>query len=143
MGALRGSGPLKETMRSLFIVPVIAGLAWPRSRTPTAAATTPKAATPKCHTHKKGPDAGVRHCRVKLSSDRTVYVDPEIKTAAAGVAGGGRWGGRWSDGRGEAMGGTFGFAADDGSVSLLGAFSACHCASAFDSDPDDPVASRR
>ena len=65
------------------------------------------------------------------------------ETAAAGVAGGGKWGGRWSDGRGETMGGTFGFAADDGSVSLLGAFTACHCASASDGDPDDPVASRR
>ena len=60
------------------------------------------------------------------------------ETAATGVAGG-----RWSDGRGEAMGGTFGFAATDGSVSLLGAFTACHCASASDGDPDDPVASRR
>ena len=65
------------------------------------------------------------------------------ETVVAGVAGGGKWGGRWSDGRGEAMGGTFGFAATDGSVSLLGAFTACHCASASDGDPDDPVASRR
>ena len=65
------------------------------------------------------------------------------ETTAAGVAGGGKWGARWSDGRGEAMGGTFGFAADDGSVSLLGAFGACHCVSASDGDPDDPVASRR
>ena len=65
------------------------------------------------------------------------------ETAAAGVAGSGRWGGRWSDGRGETMGGTFGFAAANGSVSLLGAFTACHCASASDGDPDDPVASRR
>ena len=65
------------------------------------------------------------------------------ETTATGVAGGGKWGGRWSDGRGETMGGTFGFAAGDGSVSLLGAFSACHCASASDGDPDEPVASRR
>ena len=63
------------------------------------------------------------------------------ETTATGVAGNGKWGGRWSDGEGRSMGGTFGFAATDGSVSVLGAFSACDCASADGGDPDDPVAS--
>ena len=45
--------------------------------------------------------------------------------------------------RGRRGGEVLGFAADDGSVSLLGAFTACHCASASDGNPDDPVASRR
>ena len=65
------------------------------------------------------------------------------ETMATSVAGGGKWGALWSDGRGEAMVGAFGFTADDGSVSLLGAFTACHCASASDGNPDDPAASRR
>ena len=50
-------------------------------------------------------------------------------TAAADAAGSGKWGGRWSDGAGSAMGGTFGFAADDSSLAVLGAFTACRCAS--------------
>ena len=50
-------------------------------------------------------------------------------TAASAMAGSGKWGGRWSDGAGRAMGGTFGFAADDSSLSVLGAFTACACAS--------------
>ncbi len=50
-------------------------------------------------------------------------------TTAAGAAGSGKWGGRWSDGAGRAMGGTFGFAADDSSLAVLGAFTACACAS--------------
>lgn len=50
-------------------------------------------------------------------------------TAAAEAAGSGKWGGRWSDGAGRAMGGTFGFAADDSSLAVLGAFTACACAS--------------
>ena len=50
-------------------------------------------------------------------------------TAAAGAAGSGKWGGRWSDGAGSAVGGTFGFAADDSSLAVLGAFTACRCAS--------------
>lgn len=49
-------------------------------------------------------------------------------TAAGGTAGSGKWGGRWSDGAGRAMGGTFGFAADDSSLTVLGAFTACSCA---------------
>ena len=56
------------------------------------------------------------------------------------VAGGGTWGGRWSDGGGWTMGGTFGFAADDESTAVLGAFTACSCASAGGGNPDDPVA---
>ena len=67
--------------------------------------------------------------------------DPfEGATTMSEVAGAGQWGARWSDGKGNAMGGTFGFAADDGSVGVLGAFSACSCASADDGNPDDPVA---
>ena len=58
----------------------------------------------------------------------------------ATVPGGGNWGARWSDEYGWTMGGTFGFAATDGSVAVLGAFNACSCASATDGDPDDPVA---
>ena len=49
-------------------------------------------------------------------------------TTATGAAGSGKWGGRWSDGAGRAMGGTFGFAADDSSLAVLGAFTACACA---------------
>ena len=49
-------------------------------------------------------------------------------TSSAG-AGAGKWGGRWSDGMGWTMGGTFGFAADDESMAVLGAFTACSCAS--------------
>ncbi len=56
-------------------------------------------------------------------------------TTAGDVPGSGKWGGRWSDGMGWSMGGTFGFAADDGSVGLLGAFTACSCISLG----DDPV----
>ena len=60
-----------------------------------------------------------------------------------GMPGSGRWGARWSDGSGWTMGGTFGFAADDGSVAVLGAFTACSCASTSDGDPDDPVSTSR
>lgn len=59
----------------------------------------------------------------------------------ATVPGSGKWGARWSDGKGWEMGGTFGFAAADGSSALLGAFDACSCASTTDGNPDDPVAS--
>lgn len=61
----------------------------------------------------------------------------------SGVPGGGKWGGRWSDGEGRTMAGTFGFAADDGSIALLGAFSACSCSSTSGGNPDDPVATDR
>ncbi len=50
-------------------------------------------------------------------------------TAASAMAGSGKWGGRWSDSAGSAMGGTFGFAADDSSLAVLGAFTACSCVS--------------
>ena len=60
-----------------------------------------------------------------------------------GIAGTGQWGALWSDGNGWTMGGTFGFAADDESVSVLGAFTACSCASASDGNPDDPVSTSR
>ena len=69
----------------------------------------------------------------------------EGETTASGaggdIAGGGKWGARWSDGKGWTMGGTFGFAATDGSVSLLGAFSAVSGATAAPGNPDDPVTS--
>lgn len=48
-------------------------------------------------------------------------------TTAGSMAGSGTWSGRWSDGAGSAMGGTFGFAADDSSLAVLGAFTACAC----------------
>ena len=60
-------------------------------------------------------------------------------TAAGGVPGSGTWGGRWSDGAGSTMGGTFGFAADDGSVGILGAFTACSCISLGDGPVPLPV----
>ena len=56
------------------------------------------------------------------------------------VQGGGKWGARWSDGEGWALGGTFGFAADDESLAVLGAFTASSGASAFGGNPNDPVA---
>ena len=62
-------------------------------------------------------------------------------TTASGVSGSGAWGARWSDDKGQAMGGTFGFAADDESVGVLGAFTAAQPASASGGNPDDPVAS--
>ncbi len=65
------------------------------------------------------------------------------RTASGAVAGAGQWGARWSDGAGRAMGGTFGFAADDASLSVLGAFTACACASTADGNPDDPAATSR
>ena len=43
------------------------------------------------------------------------------------VAGNGKWGGLGSDDAGRAMGGTFGFATDDSSLAVLGAFTACAC----------------
>ena len=63
-------------------------------------------------------------------------------TTLSGVAGGGQWGARWSDGEGWTMGGTFGFAADDDSVGVLGAFSASGEASrpVPGSGPDEPAA---
>ena len=69
--------------------------------------------------------------------------DPFSGETTAAVPGTGKWGARWSDGEGWTMGGTFGFAADDGSVAVLGAFSACSCASADRGNPDDPVATPR
>ena len=69
--------------------------------------------------------------------------DPFWGETTAAVPGGGKWGGRWSDGEGRSMGGTFGFAAADGSVALLGGFNACSCPSADGGNPDDPVAAPR
>ena len=50
-------------------------------------------------------------------------------TTAVGTAGSSKWGGRWSGGAGQAMGGTFGFAADDSSLAVPGALTASACAS--------------
>ena len=72
-------------------------------------------------------------------SSATASVDMAGGTAVDGLPGSGQWGGRWSDGDGWTMGGTFGFAADDASVAVLGAFTACSCASADGGNPDDPV----
>ena len=69
----------------------------------------------------------------------TASVDMEGGTAVTGMEGHGNWGARWSDGDGWTMGGTFGFAADDESMAVLGAFTACSCASIDGGDPDDPV----
>ena len=59
---------------------------------------------------------------------------------SATVAGGGKWGGRWSDGEGRSLGGTFGFASEDGGMALLGAFQAHAAGDAGGGNPDDPVA---
>ena len=67
--------------------------------------------------------------------------DTTASGGGGGIPGGGKWGARWSDGKGWTMGGTFGFAADDGSVSLLGAFSAVSGPTAAPGNPDDPVSS--
>ena len=64
-------------------------------------------------------------------------------TSSGSVAGSGQWGARWSDGDGWTMGGTFGFAADDASVAVLGAFNACSCARIGGVNPDDPVSTAR
>ena len=62
------------------------------------------------------------------------------QTSAADLDGSGQWGARWSDGMGYTMGGTFGFAASDDSLAVLGAFEACACAEAASGDsPDDAV----
>ena len=61
-------------------------------------------------------------------------------TTATAVSGSGKWGARWSHDSRLAMGGTFGFAATDGSVALLGAFDASKRASTGDGDANDPVA---
>ena len=72
-------------------------------------------------------------------SGGSASIDMEGITSGA-AAGSGEWGALWSDGDGWTMGGTFGFAADDASVSVLGAFTACSCASVGGGNPDDPVA---
>ena len=72
-------------------------------------------------------------------SGGSASIDMEGITSGA-AAGSGTWGALWSDGDGWTMGGTFGFAADDASVSVLGAFTACSCASVGGGNPDDPVA---
>ena len=62
-------------------------------------------------------------------------------TAGNGAAGSGKWGARWSDGKARAVGGTFGFAADDRSVTVLGAFTGSVPSSGTGND-DDSVATR-
>ncbi len=61
-------------------------------------------------------------------------------STGADVPGSGHWGARWADDKGWNVGGTFGFAADDESVALLGAFQACACAPVDNGNPDDAVA---
>ena len=73
-------------------------------------------------------------------SGGTASIDMAGETASAGTSGSGEWGALWSDGDGWTMGGTFGFAADDESMAVLGAFTACSCASVGGGNPDDPVA---
>ena len=72
-------------------------------------------------------------------SGGSASIDMAGRTASDGTPNGGTWGALWSDGDGWTMGGTFGFAADDASVSVLGAFTACSCASVDGGNPDDPV----
>ena len=67
--------------------------------------------------------------------------DTTARDGTAAMPGAGKWGARWTDGSGETMGGTFGFAADDGTVALLGTFGACHCAGAAGGSDDGAVAS--
>ena len=62
------------------------------------------------------------------------------ETTATAVSGSGKWGARWSHDSRTAMGGTFGFAANDGSVALLGAFEASSPGPAAGGDPNKPVA---
>ena len=62
-------------------------------------------------------------------------------TAGNGAAGSGKWGARWSDGNAGAVGGTFGFAADDRSVTVLGAFTGS-VPSSGTGDDDDSVATQ-
>ena len=64
-------------------------------------------------------------------------------TAANVAAGHGTWGGRWSDVTAGGIGGTFGFAADDKSVAVLGAFTAViPPSSSSGGNDDDSVTSR-
>ena len=56
--------------------------------------------------------------------------DPFSGSTSSSVPGSGMWGARWSERYGWSMGGTFGFAASDESMALLGAFGACSCAPA-------------
>ena len=56
--------------------------------------------------------------------------DPFSGSTSSSVPGSGMWGARWSDDYGRSMGGTFGFAASDESMALLGAFNARSSASA-------------
>ncbi len=62
---------------------------------------------------------------------------------SARIAGGGRWGARWSDGEGGALGGTFGFATENGSAAVLAAFIALSVEPGAAGNPDDPVATSR
>ncbi|MDE0374046.1 MAG: hypothetical protein OXI73_16100 [Rhodospirillales bacterium] len=50
-------------------------------------------------------------------------------TSSRNVAGSSKWGGRWSGGAGRAMGGMFGFVADDLNLPALAAFTSRACAS--------------
>ena len=63
--------------------------------------------------------------------------EPFAGETSSSVPGGGRWGARWSRADGSEKGGTFGFAADDGSVAVLGAFEACSCPSKGGGNPGD------
>lgn len=91
--------------------------------------------------------AGTPLGALTVTLDQTDFsAQAEIFSGAASskdTAGSGQWGARWSDGDGWAMGGTFGFAADDASVGVLGAFTASSGASASDGNPDDPVSTSR
>ena len=86
-------------------------------------------------------DLSVRLGETEFSRQSDLFSGETLgKAGSDDVAGGGMWGARWSDGDGWTMGGTFGFASDDQSTAVLGAFTACSCASAGGGNPDDPVA---
>ena len=63
--------------------------------------------------------------------------EPFSGSTSSSVSGSGMWGARWSDDYGRSMGGTFGFAASDESMALLGAFNARSGASAAAGEVSD------
>ena len=62
---------------------------------------------------------------------------------SAGIPGNGNWGGRWSDSQGQTLGGTFGFAASNGSIALIGAYTASRNSSDSGGNPDHAVSTSR